>query len=322
MKNFLICGAGNIAQRHFRNLKTLLPDCVIDIYCSKREQYRIFDNNLNITLSNNLLDFYAINEIYHDLDEALLNKYDAAFVCSLPPERIDIAIEIAKRGFNLFIEKPLSNNLAQIYRLQDKVEENNLKCAMGFQMRFHPNLQKLKNMVDNNEFGDIYRIEAYHCNSIYNWTNGRDLKDFYALKNEAGGGVLNSQSHEIDYLTWIFGQQYPISAIYSNRLGYGVEDNITILSSLELDNKCIPIIINLDFLLKVPTRKITIHGTEKIETFDLMDRSVVWNDLFLAEMKASIKSLDGEWQHPLAKLEDGISSLEYVMDIKNNFTKI
>jgi len=140
------------------------------------------------------------------------------------------------------------------------------------------------------------------------------------LKNEAGGGVLNSQSHEIDYLTWIFGQQYPISAIYSNRLGYGVEDNITILSSLELDNKCIPIIINLDFLLKVPTRKITVYGIEKIETFDLLpNNSDDWNDLFYREMEAFIGLINGKKQLNLATLEDGIQSLVYVYDIKSNF---
>ena len=87
-------------------------------------------------------------------------------------------------------------------------------------MRFHPLLNKLKEMVDNNEFGDIYRIEVSHCNSIYNWTNGRDLSNFYALKEKNAGGVLLSQIHEIDYLTWIFGKYYPIAAIYINILGY------------------------------------------------------------------------------------------------------
>ena len=322
---FLISGFGNVAQRHFRNFKILIPDCLIDVVCSKKEQYRIFDNNLNISYVYNLRKIYNINNIYHNLDEALLNKYDAVFVCSLPPERIDIATQAAEKGYNLFIEKPLSNSLDKIYKLQEIVENNNLKCAIGFQMRFHPLLNKLKEMVDNNEFGDIYRIEVFHCNSIYNWTNGRDLNNFYALKEKNGGGVLLSQIHEIDYLTWIFGKLYPVAAIYGQYLNIpnsDVEDNITILSNLELTNTCIPVIINLDFLSKVPTRKITIYGMEKTETFDLMDKSVVWNDLFMDEMKTFLNLLNGEKQENLATLEDGIHSLEYCLDIKNNFTKV
>ena len=322
---FLICGFGNIGQRHFRNLKILIPDCLIDVVCSKKEQYRIFNNDLNISYVYNLRKIYNINNIYYNLDEALLNKYDAVFICSLPPNRVDIAIECAEEGHNLFIEKPLSNNLDKIYKLQGTIEREEVKCAIGFQMRFHPLLNKLKEMVDNNEFGDIYRIEVSHCNRIYNWTNGRDLTNFYALKKENGGGVLLSQIHEIDYLTWIFGKLYPISAIYGQWLNIpnsNVEDNITILSNLELTNTCVPVIINLDFLSKIPTRKFIIYGTEKTETFDLMDKFVVWNDLFMDEMKAFLSLLNGEKQVNLATLEDGIHSLEYCMDIKNNFTKI
>ena len=53
-----------------------------------------------------------------------------------------------------------------------------------------------------------------------------------------------------------------------------------------------------------------------------MDKSVIWNDLFMDEMKAFLNLLNGEKQENLATLEDGIHSLEYCMDIKNNFTKI
>ena len=323
---FLFCGFGNVMQRHFRNLKKLLPDCEISIYINKHTIYRVFDDNLNISYHESLLHAYNINNIFFDIDPTLdSERYDAVFIGTLPPERIDIAIKAAEKGFNLFIEKPLSNNLHKIYNLQEIIESNNLKCTMGFQMRFHPLLNKLKDMIDKKEFGDIYRIEVHHCNSIYNFTNGRDLSNFYALREENGGGVLLSQVHEVDYLTWIFGKLYPVAAIYGQYLNIpnsDVEDNITILSNLELTNTCIPVILNLDFLSKIPTRTLKIYGTEKTETFDLMDKSVVWNDLFYNEIEAFIGLINGKKQENLATLEDGIHSLEYVMDIKNNFTKV
>src|SRR3990167_6971187 len=113
---FLISGFGNVAQRHFRNLKILIPDCLIDVVCSEKERYRIFNNDLNISYVYNLRKIYNINNIYYNLDEALLNKYDAVFICSLPPNRVNIAIECAEKENNLFIEKPLSNNLDKIYK--------------------------------------------------------------------------------------------------------------------------------------------------------------------------------------------------------------
>lgn len=325
-KTFLICGFGNIAQRHFRNLKTLLPDCKINVYTIAKVDFRIFDDKLKISFAKSLLEFYSIDNIFYgsELDKALdAEQYDAAFIYSLPPERIDIAIKCAKAGINLFIEKPLSNNLDRIYELQNIIEENKLKCALGFQMRFSPMIEKIKEMLDANIFGAIYRIEVNHCNNIYNWTKGRNLKDFYALKNKNGGGVLLSQIHEIDYLTYIFGKHYPISAIYGNWLNTEVEDNITILSNLEKNNRCIPIIINLDFLSSIPRRDLTIYGTEKIESFDLLPySSIEWNDLFVDEMEAFLNLLNSKKDERLSTLEDGITSLEYVMDIKDNFWRV
>ena len=322
MHKFIILGFGNCGQRHFRNLKTILPDCEIDIVCSTKTNYRIFDNELNISYTNNLKEIYDINEIYHDLDEALLNKYDASFVCSLPPERIEIAIDLAEQGINLFIEKPLSNNLDQVYKLQDIIEDKKLKCALGFQMRFSPIIQKISQMLESVEFRNIYRIEVTHSNNISNWTKGRELSNFYALKSEKAGGVLLSQIHEIDYLTYLFGKHYPISAIYGNWLNTEVEDNITILSNLESNNRCIPIIINLDFISTIPRRDITIYGMNKIESFDLLPHSSEeWNNLFLEEMRAFLNLLDGEKDSRLATLEDGISSLEYCTDVKEKFMK-
>ncbi len=317
-KKFLICGFGNVAQRHFRNLKTILPDCEITVYTSAKETYRVFNNELNISYTNDLKKVYNINTVYYDIDIALgAEKYDAVFICSLPPPRIDIAIKVANKGFNLFIEKPLSNNLDKVYKLRDIVEEKKLNCVIGFQMRFHPIVQKIKDSVDNKEFGDIYRIEVNHCNNIFNFTQGRDLKDFYALKKETGGGVVLSQLHEIDYLTYLFGIHCPISSVYGSRLGYAVEDNITILSTFEKNNYNIPIIINLDFLSQIPRREITIYGMNKIQTFNLMSTdSVEWNKLFFKEITAFINLLTGYKDVRLANLEDGIHSLEYASDIR------
>jgi len=325
-------------QRHFRNLKRLLPDCEINVYTHRRDdKRRIFDDKLNISYSDSFLRSYNIDNVFFDLNTALdSEKYDAIFIGTLPPERIDIAIKASERGIPIFIEKPLSNNLDKVYKLQEIIEENKLKCTMGFQMRFHPLLQKVKDMVDKKEFGDIYRIEVHHCNSIYNFTNGRDLSNFYALRGENGGGVLLSQIHEIDYLTWIFGKLYPVAAIYGQYLNIpnsDVEDNITILSNLELTNVCIPVILNLDFLSKIPTRTLKVFGTKDSIEVDLMAgfyktptktgiTTDSWNDLFCNEMGAFIGLINGKKQENLATLEDGIHSLEFCMDIKNNFTKV
>ena len=72
------------------------------------------------------------------------------------------------------------------------------------------------------------------------------------------------------YSFYLFGKHYPISAIYGSMLGFEVEDHIAIMSVLDIGERCGLININLDFLSKIPIRKITIYGMDKIETFDLL----------------------------------------------------
>src|SRR3989304_8039273 len=96
---FLFCGFGNIMQRHFRNLKRLLPDCEISVYTHRHDFYRIFDDELKISHTSNLLEYYAIDNIFFDINSALdSERYDAVFIGTLPPERINVAINAAKKG--------------------------------------------------------------------------------------------------------------------------------------------------------------------------------------------------------------------------------
>ena len=328
MNNFLMCGLGSVGQRHFRNLKELLPDCNIDVYCSKRKSYRIFDNDLNIRYNSNLFKEYDINNLYHNLDD-LKQNYDTVIICSLPPERIDIAIEFAKKDTNLFIEKPLSNNMDKVLELEKIINSKNLFCAIGFQMRFHPILKQVKKLIKSNFFGSLYYIDVIHSNSMKNWTKGRNLKDdFYALNYKEGGGVAISQCHEIDYINWLFDAKLKVEAVNGACVKYPVEDTVTMLGSLK-DN--ISVNIHLDFLSPKPIRTLRILGTKNSIQVDILRGEIYyrdkgslenfsipdWNYLFLTEMDAFLRTLKKKkWQEPLADIYAGIESLETIDRIK------
>lgn len=338
---FLICGFGNIAQRHYRNLRKLLPKSIINVYTHKYDKHRIFDNNLHITYTDDIKSVYNIDNIYYNIDDALnACEYNAVIVCTLPPDRLDICIKSAKRDFNLFIEKPLSSTVDpdKIQELLDIVKENNIKVAMGYQMRFSPVIQEIKKCISNNKIGEIYRVEITHGNNIKNWTKGRKLSDFYAMNKDAGGGVLLSQIHELDYLNYIIDDNlYPISAISNSKNENGVDVNVVITGDVIINyngnNTFIPVVISLDFLNPEPYRKIKIFGRKGAIFGDLIYNNVLscgemkhfnylWNDLFLDEMKSFIKFITGKKSKrfdadKLATLNDGINSLEIVHNIKD-----
>jgi len=333
---FLFCSMGNIMQRHFRNLKKLLPECKISVYTHKYDKHRIFDNNLNIKYSGDLYSDYDIEEIYYNVDEALsADDYDAVLIGTLPPDRIDIAIKAAKKGFNLFIEKPLSNDMNNVKRLEKIIIDENLKCVIGFQMRQHPVLKQIKKLLNKDVLGSIYRIEITHSSDFKNWSKGRGI-DFYAVNEEQGGGAIRSQIHELDYLSWLFGNSFYLRYVHGDINNDGIEDSVVILGDICYNNeqhRKIHVIMSLDFLGSKPIRDVRIFGKKKTILIDLIKGTIFdyktnaiklynfeWNDLFLNEMKDFIKLLNNDYikrEDSLASIYEGVVTLELALEIRS-----
>lgn len=336
---FLFCGFGNIMQRHFRNLKKLLPKCEISVYTHRYDKHRIFDNNLNVTYTEDLYASYAIEEVYYNVDGALAaDDYDAVIIGTLPPDRIDIAIKAANRGLDLFIEKPLSIDMNYTTLLERIVTDKGLKCVIGFQMRQHPVLKQVKKMLNNYELGSIYRIEITHSSDLKNWSKGRN-SDFYALNKENGGGVIFSQIHELDYLNWLMCDSFYPKYVDGNFVK-DIDNNVAILGNICYSHEeyIIPTIVNLDFLGNITIRDMRIFGNKKTILADLIAGTIFdyktgssklyhfeWNDLFLNEMKGFIKLLKDDYRGDnigsLANIAHGINTLETALEIKKIINK-
>ena len=55
---------------------------------------------------------------------------------------------MAAKKFNIYIEKPLSNNLKGIKQLKKSwLKKFKIKILVGFQLRYHPGLILIKNAI-------------------------------------------------------------------------------------------------------------------------------------------------------------------------------
>lgn len=106
----------------------------------------------------------------------------------------------------IFIEKPLAHNLKDAQKINDLSMEG---CFVDHQMRFHPNIQKIKSIVDSNELGEIEHVELVYVSStrrnpdtMFNWWSQEEL---------GGGQLLALGSHQIDLLCWLFGEVCSVS---------------------------------------------------------------------------------------------------------------
>jgi predicted dehydrogenase len=142
------------------------------------------------------------------------------------------------------------------------VERDGLKTAVGYQMRFHPCLLRLHELVQERKVGQILSVRAEVGEYLPGWHTYEDYRQLYASKQELGGGVVLTQIHEFDYLYWMFGLPRRIYALggHLSSLDIDVEDTAEILMDFEMDGCLVPISLHQDYLQLPPRRTCEVIG--------------------------------------------------------------
>lgn len=129
------------------------------------------------------------------------NKIDYLSICS-PNYLHDAHIRMALRNnANAICEKPIVLNPWNVDALEDIEKETGKKIFSILQLRLHPSIVALKEMIDNGPKDKSYDIDLTYITSRGNWY-------FISWKGDArksGAIATNIGVHFFDMLTWIFG---------------------------------------------------------------------------------------------------------------------
>jgi len=240
----VIIGFGSIGQRHCKNL---LDESNAEIFLCTKHNLKNFKNNKRI---QNL----------PSLEECLKNQPDIGLICNTSNLHVETAIKLAKNNCHLLIEKPLSNSLKNITPLLSLVKKNKLITLMGFNLRFHPCLIKIKQILSKNKIGRIIYIHAENGSYLPDWHPEEDYRKSYTSRKTLGGGAVLTCLHEIDYLSWLFGDVKEVSAISGKFSDLKIDSEDLALTSLRFKNNIIAH-VHLDFFQRPAQRSCKIVGT-------------------------------------------------------------
>lgn len=257
----LVAGLGGIGQRHIRNLRASLGADVEIIGFDLRSDVPVLTDQLQVEAGSSLEQKYNLH-IFQDLELALARNPQVVFVCTPTSLHLPVALRAAAAGCDLFIEKPLSHNFEQVDELIRLVESAGLKTAVGYQMRFHPCLQRLHALAQERKVGRILSVRAEVGEYLPGWHTYEDYRQLYASRQELGGGVILTQIHEFDYLYWLFGLPRSVYALggHLSSLDLDVEDTAEILMDYALDGRSVPVSLHQDYLQRPPRRICEVIG--------------------------------------------------------------
>ena len=305
---YLVAGYGSIGRRHLRNLIAL------------GEKDLVLLRSRKSTLPEDEIKDIPVETT---IEKALAHHPDGVIIANPTALHLDAAIPAAEAGCAILMEKPVSDTSERLGELRNALKHNGGRLQMGFQFRFHPGLEKVRELIDDGVIGQPLSFRAEWGEYLPGWHPWEDYRQSYSARKDLGGGVLLTLSHPLDYLRWLFGDPDRI---------WGMNGKI---STLELEVDDIAEIgmtlkngmtgsVHLDYYSRPTTNGLEVNGSEGrlfcnnltgivqlkrhdgTETFFNPQPAYDRNNMFLDEMRRFIAVTEGK-ALPSCTLDDGIA---------------
>ncbi|MFP9190152.1 Gfo/Idh/MocA family protein [Natronosalvus vescus] len=139
---------------------------------------------------------------YSSADELLEDgTVDAIDICSPTPTHRPIVEQAAEHGVDAFCEKPIAGTLEDARAIADVAEESGISLMVGHVLRFFPQYERIRGVVDDGGIGTPGVARARRLSPFPSW--GHD--NWYADRDRSGGVLVDLAIHDLDYLRWVVG---------------------------------------------------------------------------------------------------------------------
>jgi len=228
----------------------------------------------------------------------ILSCQDINFIYIATPHYLHapIAIEAARAGKHIAVEKPIAINLEQADAMIAECKKKKVTLSVCFVSRYLPQAEKAKELIDKGLIGDIIgvRISSIGHKPTSYWRGGytgRIKNGWRMFKEKSGGGVLIMNSiHDIDRIRFITGLE--AERVYSEYETFltkvEVEDFINVI--IRYTNGAIGIIEASSCIDRPPNGTIrgnTIYGTK--------GQIIEWNPLYVLTTEDTELGEAGKW---------------------------
>ncbi|MBI2513697.1 MAG: Gfo/Idh/MocA family oxidoreductase [Opitutae bacterium] len=128
---------------------------------------------------------------------------DACIVATLNGSLAPLALAAVRAGKHVLVEKPGALNAAQLRTVAAAAGETSAKVRLGYNHRFHPALQKAREIFESGALGPMMFLRGRYG---HGGRKGYD-REWRADPKLSGGGELIDQGvHLIDLASWFLGE--------------------------------------------------------------------------------------------------------------------
>ena len=252
-----VIGCGSIGARHLRNLASLGIGPLL-----------AFDTDRNRAAQA----AQAVSATTVDSLDALPDLA-GAFICTPTSRHLEAATVALERGAHLYIEKPISDSIEGVGALIEGAEKRGREIIVGFNLRFHPCLQRIRHLIADGAIGQVLGSRIEFGQYLPDWHPWEDFRRGYSANRGLGGGIVLDAVHEFDYARWLLGEVVSVAAMIDRTGTIEIETEDRAACILKHVDGAISE-IHLDYLQRVYGRTCKVIGSEGTIWWDWHARAV------------------------------------------------
>ena len=203
-----IVGVGVIGEMHAENIvKANSNDFSLGAVCdSDAEKVKALASKLNVPR------FTVAQKMFES------GLVDAVIIATPHYWHTPLAIRAARIGLHVMCEKPLAATVGAAKAAIAECHKRNVVLAGMLQHRTRPIMNRIKQLVDSGQIGEVFRVSMI-CSNWFRTQAYYESGGWRGTWDGEGGGVLMNQApHHLDLFTWIAGLPKKVMGILDTRI--------------------------------------------------------------------------------------------------------
>lgn len=169
--------------------------------------------------------YTSANDLFNNPDE-----YDAVLIVTPHRTHPDFARRAFQQGKHVICDKPAGITIGQAVQMAKDAKAADRIYGMIFHQRRYPKYNKIKEMLEAKELGDLSRIMLVNSRYFRTASYHRSGSWRSSWCGEGGGALINQGAHILDIWQWLFGMPNEIYADipFGKYNSFMVDDEATI----------------------------------------------------------------------------------------------
>jgi predicted dehydrogenase len=242
-------------------------------------------------------DYYIPHLTVYDKEVLTFPQIHAVNVCTPNETHYEICKRALAAGKHVLVEKPMTLNSGQAYDLVDMASSRNLVLSVGHIFRFNNALQKIRGLIKNGFFGDLFWLKL-QWTTLMPPIEGRDI-------------ITDLAPHPFDILNYLL-DEWPLK-ITCKAKAYRRQDLEEAAHITAEFRNNVMANIELSWLSPGKVREVSLMGSKRFAKIDclMQEVKIFENDRLYDVPISRNNTIEAELEHFIHCIQNNHAANEY-----------